>query len=173
MRNHNNKTNQTAVTKPLQRDWVDKAWECCQHTSLSLYIAADECNKNATGHPKHGRVLVTYKWEGNFNQWILVLLPLSRFRGSIDVCLDNPSRLSACENIKFLQLCLFLLLRAKHGDSKNIASALYFCDDLQKNPETATFDGLFHQHPANCFFSAGRSTYSFCKLFNMLRLKST
>ena len=130
---------------PYKGTGVEKAWECCQHTFLALYIAADESNKNASSHPKHGKSLVTYKWEGNFNQWILILLPLSSFRESIPVCLDNPSRWGACENVGFFTgLCLFLVLRAKHGGSKNNASAFYFCDDVKKNPQTATFDGLFH-----------------------------
>lgn len=130
---------------PYKGTGVEKAWECCQHTFLALYIAADESNKNASSHPKHGKSLVTYKWEGNFNQWILILLPLSSFRESIPVCLDNPSRWGACENVGFFTgLCLFLVLRAKHGGSKNNASAFYFCDDVKKK--------ILRQQPSMVYF---------------------
>ena len=143
---------------PYKGTGVEKAWECCQHTFLALYIAADESNKNASSHSKHGKSLVTYKWEGNFNQWILILLPLSSFRESIPVCLDNPSRWGACENVGFFTgLCLFLVLRAKHGGSKNNASAFYFCDDVKKKSSDSNLRWFISskclEHPANCFLT--------------------
>ena len=131
--------------RPYKGTGVDKAWECCQHTFLALYIAADESNKNASSHPKHGRVNVTYKWEGNFNQWILILLPLSSFRESIHVCLDNPSRWSACENVGFYR-SVFVSSSARQTRrfSKQCVGVLFLRGRKKKNPQTATLDGLFY-----------------------------
>ena len=111
---------------PYKGTGVEKAWECCQHTFLALYIAADESNKNASSHLKHVRVLVAYKWEGNFNQWILILLPLSSFRESISVCLDNPSRWSACENVGFLQVCVCFWFWARNTAVLKTMRRLFF-----------------------------------------------
>ena len=62
----------------------------------------------------------------------------------------------------FTGLCLFLVLRAKHGGSKNNASAFYFWrfifdDDVKKKSSDSNLrwfiSSKYLEHPANCFLT--------------------
>ena len=50
-----------------------------------------------------------------------------------------------------------LVLRAKHGGSKNNASAFYFCDDVKKKSSDSNLrwfiSSKYLEHPANCFLT--------------------
>ena len=145
MRNHNNKTNQRAVTEPLQRDWCGKSLRM-----LSTYLPGplqrswwkqQKCKQSPEAWQKFGHLQMRRQFQSmNINITTTFELPWKHS------CLSRQSfalvSLRKCR--VFTGLCLFLVLRAKHGGSKNNASAFYFCDDVKKK--------FLRQQPSMVYF---------------------
>ena len=159
MRNHNNKTNQRAVTEPLQRDWCGKSLRM-----LSTYLPGplqsswwkqQKCKQSPEAWQKFGHLQMRRQFQSmNINITTTFEFPWKHS------CLSRQSfalvSLRKCR--VFTGLCLFLVLRAKHGGSKNNASAFYFCDDVKKKNSSDSnlrwfISSKYLEHPVNCFLT--------------------